>query len=125
MTSIEHLVGLPAARRSHKQMPRRKNSFARALADAKKRLEKAVAEQSAARMKLAELGDEIPALQFAIAALEKTLGQKGVMPSGRDRTSNADVTGDSPSGKRESAAAQELTENELLPEPEGTPLTEE
>ena len=50
-------------------MPRRKDSFSRALADASKRLEKAQAERTAALQRLVALDQEIPRLQITIAAL--------------------------------------------------------
>ena len=50
-------------------MPRRSNSFARALKDAEKRLEKAWTERMEAQSKLIALDAEIPQLQHIIASL--------------------------------------------------------
>jgi len=54
-------------------MPRRKDSFAQALADASKRLEKAQAERTAAQQRLVALDQEIPRLQITVAALRDQL----------------------------------------------------
>lgn len=51
-------------------MPRRKDSFSRALADAQKRLAKAIEEKKATQSKLYALEMEIPALLRTIAALK-------------------------------------------------------
>lgn len=50
-------------------MPRRANSFARALKDAEKRLARAQAEQNKAEHRLHELSVEIPQLRQIIASL--------------------------------------------------------
>ncbi len=54
-------------------MPKRKDSFARALSDAEKRLEKALAERTAAQRRLAELEREVPTLQITVAALRSQI----------------------------------------------------
>lgn len=51
-------------------MTRRQSSFARALSDAEKRLDKALAERTAAQAKLAQLQEEIPSLMHVIEALQ-------------------------------------------------------
>ena len=51
-------------------MPRRANSFARALKDAEKRLAKAQTERAHAQTKLGQLANEIPALERTIFALK-------------------------------------------------------
>jgi len=50
-------------------MPRRTNSFARALSDAQKRLEKAQAERVTVQKRLIALNAEIPYLQSLVVAL--------------------------------------------------------
>ncbi len=51
-------------------MPRRKDSFAAALADAQKRLAKAKTERADATSRLVELDAEIPRLEQVIASLD-------------------------------------------------------
>ena len=116
-------------------MPRRQNSFARALSDATKRLEKAQAERAYAQTKLGQLSNEIPALERTIAALYQQItpdrSQVGMMherlaakpPANmnpeelakwyteRDLSSAGSIPpgGDKP-------AVQQLSEDELLPD---------
>jgi hypothetical protein len=61
-------------------MAPRKDSFARALADAQKRLERALAEQDRAKRVLAALQSEIPTLLITIAALKHHLDPSGPLP---------------------------------------------
>ena len=126
-------------------MPRRQSSFARALSDATKRLEKAQAELANARITLAELEDEIPALQRTIAALQQHMGQKldrvvfrnsktGVETPPRAMTpeelakwyTEHDLSGAGsipPGGEK--PAVQQLSEDELLPDDlPGRPILE-
>jgi len=61
-------------------MPK-KSSFAKALADAEKRLAKAKEERTCALNKVSQLSQEIPALEQTIIALKSQLGEKVVMPN--------------------------------------------
>ncbi len=54
-------------------MPRRADSFARALKDAEKRLEKALAEQYKANVVLRDLNIEIPRLKATIQVLQQQM----------------------------------------------------
>lgn len=87
-------------------MPRRQSSFARALSDAEKRLEKALAERKEALERISELAKEIPHLETIIGSLSG----KGVMPieSATARHKAVALTGDSPSGERVSAIPADL-----------------
>ena len=58
-------------------MPRRTNSFARALKEAEKRLEKAQAERAIASGAIIALDQEIPRLQMTIAALRDQVDLTG------------------------------------------------
>lgn len=59
-------------------MPRRPNSFARALSDAEKRLEKALAERKEALEKVSALAIEIPSLERTIQALKLQMDPKAI-----------------------------------------------
>jgi len=59
-------------------MARRTNSFAKALADAQKRLEKAQAERTAAQARLVQLNVEIPTLERVIWSLTQHESPKEV-----------------------------------------------
>jgi len=64
-------------------MPRRKDSFSRALADAQKRLEKAQAEQHKANVALRDLNNEIPRLKATIAVLRNQMEPSRLTGAGR------------------------------------------
>lgn len=128
-------------RRKKSQMP-----FADALAAANKRLVKAEKERIVAQHSLSALDAEIPALQATIAALENQLNPNSRPPLPDDFMPGAakyyknltpilsQETIDTLQSKYygpvledhpELAAVAELTEDELLPEPEGQPVTPE
>jgi len=121
-------------------MPKRQNSFARALADAEKRLVKALSELASCQNRTTELSTEIPRLRQIIAALGgkvvmpdarqlSTLGATGVygaetsadllaLAGPQDLTGLGSIVGEKP-------VQSAITEDELLPDPDGTPLAGE
>ena len=87
-------------------MPK-KSSFAKALADAEKRLAKAKEERTCALNKVSQLSQEIPALEQTIIALKSQLGEKVVMPLAASTSTGViprvDMAGGQPSGERAGA----------------------
>ncbi len=108
--------------------------FADALAAANKRLAKAVREREQSQASLASLNVEIPALQRTIAALQGQLNPNNVVKADIDPTMRLalNAKGFSPQvdslsgmGAIRNGETIEVTEDELLPEPEGTPVVPE
>lgn len=136
-------------------MPRRPSSFAKALQDAEKRLEKALVERKESLDRVAALAIEIPSLERTIWALKQQMNPsevtfepkayvptEGAMPADRvvyvdSRTGlETPPRGLSPMEMAKwqadrdlsnvgSVPAKQLSEDELLPDPEGDALTEE
>jgi hypothetical protein len=101
-------------------MPRKVNSFDRALADAEKRLAKALNERDQAQTVLNDLALEIPSLQQTISALQHQLSPQ---PTGGIRLASLpapDLYKDFKFPPVDASA-----EDDLLPEVEGTPLLPE
>lgn len=104
-------------------MPRKNNSFERALVDAEKRLAQALNERSQAQETLNDLAKEIPNLQRTVAALELQLNpQPEISPVTWTAAHFNSKTGEQTPA---SPILQAVTEEDTLPEPEGTPLTSE
>lgn len=111
----------------------RHDPFERALHEAKKKLEKSLLDMKKFQENIARLNAEIPRLKGIIASIEKptavTEDVKGIVTP-RDlefylkqiETAKEDLTGLGfiPSNKD----PNELSEDELLPEPEGDPILE-
>ncbi len=121
-------------------MPRRNDSFSRALADAQKRLEKAHVERTDAMSRILALDVEIPTLQITVSALRdqidpvrkpqgKPWDWKGIVPMPVTPPTNmtpeelakwyterdlAGVSSIPPGGAK--PAAPQLSEDELLPD---------
>jgi hypothetical protein len=74
-------------------VPRRTNSFARALKDAEKRLVKAQTELARSQQRVMELNAEIPRLQQIIASLSGKGVPSGTDSTGFSNTRNSAVTG--------------------------------
>jgi hypothetical protein len=121
-------------------MSRRLSSFAKALQDAEKRLEKALAERAYSQTKLGQLANEIPSLERTIAALKQQMnpadmppGQlpvaafdwKPIVPMPANDSEIAKLAGPQDLTGMGSIPYKQLSEDELLPEPEGEPLTED
>jgi hypothetical protein len=108
-------------------MTPRSNSFQKALADAEKRLAKALNERAMAQETLNDLALEIPSLQNTIEALQhqlnKTKSETAVraIPSGQEAGA---FIGVAPLGKPASESYI-VDEDSLLPEVDGTPLIED
>ncbi len=116
-------------------MPRRTNSFARALKDAEKRLSRAQAELSIAAERVVELNEEIPRLRQIIASLS---GKTPVVPvpGWTDKASTVppelakfvgpqDLTGMGSIPSQHPAPPMKIeTEDDTLGEPEGEELSE-
>jgi uncharacterized small protein (DUF1192 family) len=73
-------------------MKKQPNPFSRALTEATRNLAVAIKQRTAAQARVAELDAQIPALQQTIQALQAQLGQKGVMPNGRETLPHTSVT---------------------------------
>src|ERR1700726_1451171 len=108
-------------------MPRRSNSFARALKDAEKDLEKAQNERARAQARLIALDAGIPALQRTIQALQQQLNGGAVTGERRAETSADALLYPSTSELEKLVGPQNLsgmgsippkmpTEDELLPD---------
>jgi len=103
--------------------PRKSNSFEKALADAEKRLAKALNERQMAQEVLNDLALEIPSLQQTISALQRQLNPKVVSLTEVSHMTNAQI--DEALAKVAADVPSLLSEDDLLPEPEGTPLLPE
>jgi hypothetical protein len=104
-------------------MPKRKDSFSRALADATKRLEQAERQRQSTREILARLELEIPALQRTIMALDRQLNPTGTT-QGQVFT-HVPIPGVVNEAMASLPDGTNLTEEDTLPEPEGTPVVPE
>lgn len=114
--------------------PRKSNIFEKALADAEKRLAKALNERAQAQDVLADLAKEIPSLQQTISALqhqlnpelvEKAAEWKGIVLPQIPTVDQ--IVARVAHGPIDPIVAQALamTENDTLPEPEGEPVLPE
>ena len=112
---------------------KRHDPFERALKEAKKKLEKSLLDMKKFQDNIAKLNAEIPRLKGIIASIEKTPdapAQVSAFNAPRDlefylkqvEAAKDDLTGLGfiPSNKN----PNELSEDELLPEPEGDPILE-
>lgn len=122
-------------------MPRRPSSFAKALQDAEKRLEKALVELKEGREKVFALEQEIPSLQSAIQVLQRHINPDSVTfkdsKTGKETSPSgtvivpgippdlAKLAGPQDLSGMGSIPAKQLNDDELLPDPEGDALTEE
>lgn len=107
-------------------MPRKQNSFAVALAAATKRMVKANDELQAARVKMQALSEEIPNLQSTIAALQRQLGgspKSVTVFNNVPLPTRADAEMDTLPAPLHSDS--ELSEDDLLPDPDGIPVAGE
>lgn len=113
----------------------RRDSFKAALREASNRLKEALSEREGTRVHLAELDAEIPALQQTIEALQRQLNPDSVTfqnsRNGQQTKPNGEVVVPPiPEDLRGMGAIRNgetiaVTEDTLLPEPEGTPLLPE
>ena len=112
---------------------KRHDPFERALREAKKKLEKSLFDMKKFQDSIARLNAEIPRLKGIIASIEKTPEASFSAPAvvapkdlefylKQIETAKDDLTGLGfiPSNRN----PNELTEDELLPEPEGDPILE-
>jgi chromosome segregation ATPase len=117
-----------------KTRKRRRSPFQKALDAANKRLDAAIKEHNKAEQAVARLNHEIPNLRRTIVALESQL--KPAQFLHLSEVSSLDIESVAKSIKGPSndtpltealkyASPQVLAEQDLLPEPEGTPLTPE
>jgi septal ring factor EnvC (AmiA/AmiB activator) len=98
------------------------NSFQKALADAEKRLAKALNERAMAQETLNDLAVEIPSLQKTISALQYQLNPKTVMVLHKDLNEEREFLQPPPAN---AVLANEIDEDSLLPDVDGTPLIED
>jgi DNA repair exonuclease SbcCD ATPase subunit len=120
----------------------RKTEFSRALAEAKKRLKWSTKRKHKLETELAGLNAEIPALERTIRALEQQLGKKKLAPLSVPLNVLTDVHipkeleqyvlpqdlsnfGSIPATQTQQQDAVEVTEDELLPDPDGRELTKD
>lgn len=105
-------------------MPRKQNSFAIALAAATKRMAKAMEELQAAREKMRLLDAEIPNLQRTIAALQQQLGGSPKLDKLPEFV-HKPIPGIINELMASNVDGTPLTEDDLLPDPDGTPVAGE